>query len=182
MTWITKYVGNSRQTDENNNFGIKDIISAIAETYNETENKGIQEQTPDEAFNSSDIRVVIFKSAQKHNEKITKQQTLKVGDRVRIYETKDKFDKEKLTFSKSIHQITEIIGNKYKVSNNERLFKPHELLKINEVENAPDNDINIEIRKNKKQSKIIIIWNDWTQTKPIFNQNGENGILFQPKF
>jgi hypothetical protein len=141
--YLTKIV----HSKKSNNFGIKDIISAIVETYNETENKGIQEQTPDEAFNSSDIRTVIFKSAQKHNEKITSQQTLKVGDRVRIYETKDKFDKEKLTFSKSIHQITEIIGNKYKVSNNERLFKPHELLKIDQVENAPENDISIEIKK-----------------------------------
>ena len=58
-----------------------------------------------------------------------------------------------LTFSKSIHQITEIIGNKYKVSNNERLFKPHELLKIDQVENAPENDISIEIKKNKKTNK-----------------------------
>jgi hypothetical protein len=58
-----------------------------------------------------------------------------IGDKVRILEKKEKFDKGKQKFSKELYTIDKREGYKILVNGTSRKLKPAELLKANTVSN-----------------------------------------------
>ena len=96
-----------------------------------------------------------------HNEKVYKTVPFKSGENVRILEEKDnKFSKGKNKFSNEIYKISDNIGYKIAVTNDDnnklhRKFKPAELLKINKVDKPISKSYIEEVKADNKKGKII---------------------------
>lgn len=137
----------------NDKYSIKSLVKIIIDNYNDTIHKGIKMQTPNDVFNNRELRFDIFDESHKHNEKISTDINLEIGDTVRVLEAKKAFDKEKPQFSKHIYTINERSGNKFKVNDLTREFKSYELQKVDEskVENTNLTNVNESIKAKSKQ-------------------------------
>ena len=111
------------------------VLDKIIENYNNTQNRGLGNNTPNEVFENKELRYQSFMQGLTHNININKLLDLRIGDTVRIYEERKQFDKERPLFSKEIYTISDIKGNKYKVTGEKgeikRLFKQNEIQKVN---------------------------------------------------
>lgn len=141
-------------------YSIKQVVKDIVDNYNNTPHSSLDNTKPNEVFYNKEARMKIFNDNLQHNESIETTINLAVGDRVRIYNKKDSFSKEKPQFSKELYTISEQTGYKYYVvdSNDKKLsrrFKPTELLKVNEdaIQNKNVENIDKEITSNKKAVK-----------------------------
>ena len=80
---------------------------------------------------------------------------------MRILEEKDnKFSKGKNKFSNDIYKISDKIGYKISVTNDDdnklhRKFKPAELLKVNKVDKTISKEYSEEVKSDNKKGKII---------------------------
>lgn len=75
---------------------------------------------------------------------------LKVGDMVRIVIKKKTFQKgDTITYSPDIYRITEIKGNKYKLNDEEKLYKEYEIKKVSSIVYKPES------KQEKEQNEQI---------------------------
>lgn len=139
-------------------YTVPEVVSVIIENYNNTPHDGLNNITPNEAFENKHIRYENYKQGIEHNMNLASQSKFNIGDRVRVLDAFSLFEKEKPQFSKEIYTIKEYRGYKYKVEDKDgkqprRLFKFHELQKVDKVD-APVEEENIEnIKTSKKKIK-----------------------------
>lgn len=117
---------------------LKDVIH----NYNNTIHSTIKAK-PIDVFNGKAL----------NNQKISiVHHTFKVGDKVRIIRKKKIFDKiDEIKYSKDVHMVEEVKGNKIKVNGIARTYKPYELKNIGDlVENVVD-EPEKETEKNKQE-------------------------------
>ena len=152
---LMKYAFSTKHTKP-----VGNIMRDIIEGYNDTENKGLSGQTPNEVFESKELRYQMFQEGQIHNNNIDKNIDLKVGDRCRVYEEKDFMGKEQPRFSKEIYTIVELKGYKYKVKGEKgelkRLFKSNELLRVapDAVQQSRAEDLAPILRQEKTKERV----------------------------
>lgn len=103
----------------------------LIENYNSTVHRTTK-QKPYDVFNNNKLSRQVFNFVEKKFD---------VGDKVRIKQTKSVFSKgDSITYSPDVFIIDSIKGNRYELKNttnnkNEnRLYKPYELKKVNEIE------------------------------------------------
>ena len=94
------------------------------------------------------------------SEQVYKTVPFKSGENVRILEEKDTFSKGKNKFSNDTYKVSDKIGYKIAVKNDDdnkliRKFKPSELLKINKVDKPISKSYIEEEKEDKKKGKII---------------------------
>jgi hypothetical protein len=70
-----------------------------------------------------------------HNQQVYTTVPFNIGDKLRILEQKEKFDKGKKKFSKEVYTIDKKEGYKIIVNGTSRKLKPAELLKTTTVSN-----------------------------------------------
>ena len=138
---------------------IKDVVKYAVNTYNENEHKTIK-TTPNKAFTDNNLQVAHHLNDIIHNEKVYKTVPFKSGETVRILESKDMFSKGKNKFSNDVYKVSDKIGYKIAVKNDDdnklhRRFKPAELLKVNKVDNPISKSYIEEEKEDKKKGKVI---------------------------
>ena len=90
-----------------------------------------------------------------HNQQVYKTVPFDTGDKVRILEQKEKFDKGKQKFSKEVYTIDKKEGYKIKVNGTSRKLKPAELLKTTTTANPISEKYIQEKKEEKKKGKVI---------------------------
>lgn len=144
---IKSYVRKSKATSNQD-------IQEIVENYNDTVHSTISDK-PKNMFSNHARMIDIHAELQKFNDSYVLK--YKIGDIVRVKNSKTVFEKEKDIFSKETFKIIEIVNKKYKLEGKQRLYKENELLKVDEVQARP------KVIKPKKETKPIIT----TETKEI---------------
>ena len=133
---------------------IKDVVSSVIETYNNNSHRTLQNKTPNQVYNDIENQTARHIKDSLHNQQIYEKVPFDEGQKVRILEKKEKFDKGKQKFSKSIYTIDKKEGYKILVKDTKRKLKPSELLKADTVANPMlqsyiDNKI-----KTKEKAKV----------------------------
>jgi hypothetical protein len=90
-----------------------------------------------------------------HNQQVYKTVPFDTGDKVRILEQKEKFDKGKKKFSKEVYTIDKKEGYKMIVTGTSRKLKPAELLKTTTVSNPISEKYKQDKKEDKKKGKVI---------------------------
>ena len=106
-------------------------IDDITRMYNDMPHSSLANKTPNEVYQSEELQSKQYVDGLMGN--VKKTNLFAVGDKVRIYEEKGMFDKEKPRWSRVIHTVIGKVGNKYAVEGRRRKFKSFELMKINEA-------------------------------------------------
>ncbi len=133
---------------------IKEVVSSVIDTYNNNSHRTLNNKTPNEVFKDNDDQLARYLNDSAHNQTIYKSVPFNDGDKVRILEKKEKFDKGKQKFSKDIYTIDKKEGYKLIVKDEKRKLKPSELLKADKISNPISQSyINNKI-KSKENAKI----------------------------
>lgn len=132
------------------NYKIEELLKMIIENYNETPHQGIRNYTPNEVWADKNKRYEIFTEAIEENEGITKK-GFKKNDVVRVVDDTGK--KGRPMFSKELYEVEGMKGNKYAVKGLNKMFKPHELQKVDKVKNTAVKDMRAEMKTNEKLIK-----------------------------
>jgi hypothetical protein len=139
---------------------LKSVVKSAVDTYNDNEHRTIK-TTPNKAWKDNNLQIAHHLNNMMHNEKVYKTVPFKSGENVRILEEKDnKFSKGKNKFSNEIYKISDNIGYKIAVTNDDnnklhRKFKPAELLKINKIDKPISKSYIEEVKADNKKGKII---------------------------
>ena len=129
-------------------------MKSIVETYNSINHRTLNNKTPNEVFDDYDNQTTRHLNDSAHNQFIYQSVPFEDGQKVRILEQKEKFDKGKQKFSKSLYTIDKKEGYKLIIKDEKRKLKPSELLKADKVSN-PISQSYIDTKiKSKEQSKI----------------------------
>lgn len=126
---INKYM------DMTDNPKFESAIDEIVDIYNTTPHSSLKGHTPDDAYRDIKLQAKLYKEGQTHNAQLTKSIDLDIGDYVRKSLDKNKFEKEKQTYSKTVYAIHDILGKKYVLMDengniDDRHYKYSQLLKI----------------------------------------------------
>jgi hypothetical protein len=133
---------------------IKDVMKTIVETYNTSSHRTLNNKTPNQVFNDNENQMTRHLKDSAHNQQIYKSVPFEDGQKVRILEQKEKFDKGKQKFSKEVYTIDKKEGYKILVKGERRKLKPSELLKADIISNPiAQTYINNKI-KSKENAKI----------------------------
>ena len=114
---------------------LKDVMKTIIDTYNNSSHRTLNNKSPNQVFKDNDDQMARHLNDSLHNQQIYKSVPFDDGDKVRILEQKEKFDKGKQKFSKSIYTIDKKEGYKLIIKDEKRKLKPSELLKADTVSN-----------------------------------------------
>ena len=134
---------------------IKDVMKTIIDTYNNSSHRTLNNKTPNQVFKDNDDQMVRHINDSAHNQQVYKSVPFDTGDKVRILEQKEKFDKGKQKFSKDVHTVDKKEGYKIIVNGTNRKLKPAELLKTDTTAN-PISEKYIQDKKDeKKKGKVI---------------------------
>ena len=114
---------------------LKDVMKTIIDTYNNSNHRTLNNKSPNQVFKDNDDQMARHLNDSLHNQQIYKSVPFDDGDKVRILEQKEKFDKGKQKFSKSIYTIDKKEGYKLIIKDEKRKLKPSELLKADTVSN-----------------------------------------------
>ena len=134
---------------------IKDVMSSVIDTYNDSSNRGLKNKTPNEVYENHDNQLARHLTDMVHNQNIYKSVPFKPDDKVRILEERAKFDKGKKTFSKDIYTVNKKQGYKILLEGTSRKLKPGELVKVNSVSNPISEKYIQEKKADKKAGKIV---------------------------
>ena len=149
---------------------IKDVIKSIINTYNNNSHRTLKNKTPNEVFKDNDDQMTRYLNDSVHNQQVYKSVPFDTGDKVRILEQKEKFDKGKQKFSKEIYTIDKKEGYKIKVNGTSRKLKPSELLKADKVSNPISQayiDRTIKSKENAKITNKLIRNEDMTKQEAL---------------
>jgi len=105
-----------------------------------------------------------------HNQQVYKSVPFDSGQKVRILEQKEKFDKGKQKFSKELYTIDKKEGYKLIIKDEKRKLKPSELLKADKVSNPIPQayiDRTIKSKENAKITNKLIRNEDMTKEEAL---------------
>ena len=134
---------------------IKDIMKTIIDTYNSNSHRSLGNKSPNQVFKDNDDQMARHLNDSLHNQRVYKSVPFDTGDKVRILEKKERFDKGKQRFSKELYTIDHKDGYKLIVDGTRRKLKPSELLKTSTVSN-PIREKYIQEKKEEKQKGKVI--------------------------
>jgi hypothetical protein len=134
---------------------IKDVMKSIIDTYNNNSHRTLKNKTPNEVFKDNDDQTARHLNDTMHNQAIYKSVPFNDGDKVRILEKKEKFDKGKKKFSKELYTINKKEGYKILVNGTSRKLKPAELLKASTTANPISEKYIQDKKEEKKAGKVI---------------------------
>ena len=134
---------------------IKDVIASVIETYNKNSHRTLKNKTPNQVYKDNDDQTARYLNDTAHNQAIYKSVPFNDGDKVRILEKKEKFDKGKQKFSKEIYTINKKEGYKLLMNGTSRKLKPSELLKASTTANPISEKYVQEKKEEKKKGKVI---------------------------
>jgi hypothetical protein len=95
-------------------------------------------------------------SVRVESQQVYKKVQLDTGDKVRMLEKKEKFDKGKQNFSKELYTIDKKEGYKLIIKGEKRKLKPSELLKADKVSNPISQAYIDRTIKSKKMLRLQI--------------------------
>ena len=134
---------------------IKDVMTSVIDTYNDSSNRGLKNRTPNEVYENHDNQLARHLTDMVHNHNVYKSVPFKSDDKVRILEDKGKFEKGKKTFSKDVYTVNKKQGYKILVDGTSRKLKPSELLKVNSVSNPISDKYIQEKKADKKAGQVV---------------------------
>ena len=128
-----------------------DIIDDIIKNYNNTYHTGIKIEPA--KVNSFIENEIVQEKKQQTKEIKNNEIEYNIGDKIRVKNTKEVFDKNKATYSAEVYIISKVNSNsvRAKYNNEEFNFKKSRIFKIDEIENINSNS---NIIKAKKMYKI----------------------------
>ena len=137
----------------------KHVVKSVVETYNDNDHRTIK-TTPNKAWKDNNLQLAHHLKDMIHNEQVYKTVPFKSGENVRILEEKEMFGKGKNKFSNETYKISDKIGYKISVTNDDdnklhRKFKPSELLKVNKADNPISKAYIDEVKADKKAGKVV---------------------------
>lgn len=152
-----------------------DIIDKIIYNYNHTYHNGIKIEPYKVNYL---IENDIVNEKREITEDIKESEVIfNKGDKVRVKQTREIFEKNKPVFSKEIYKITKVNKNSVRVvdkNDDEYTVKKSNLLKIDKVENDfDDNNIKEAIKINKQTTKI--------KKEDLINEPTERRLRSNPK-
>lgn len=131
-----------------------DELDSIMKAYNDTPHSSLpQSSTPDEVDEDVVMLTTIKDKNARVNKEMEKEIKVKVGDNVRLAESKGTFEKEKGTFSKKIHVVEERVGNRFKIEGKKKLYKYYELLVVDKDSVIGNVEVK-NIERNKKKYNV----------------------------
>jgi hypothetical protein len=133
---------------------IKDVMKSIIDTYNSNGHRTLNNKSPNQVFKDNDDQITRHIHDSLHNQQVYKTVPFDTGDKVRILEQKEKFDKGKQKFSKELYTIDEREGYKLIIKDEKRKLKPSELLKADKVSNTISQAYIDKTIKSKENAKI----------------------------
>ena len=142
------------------NINFIDVLQEIVDNYNNSSHSSLKDQSPNDVFNNKKLQIDKKNEDLIYNLEVKENIKLNIGTHVRIFNSKKIFDKEGQTFSKKIYSISEQVGNKYKVADDEdnikkKLYKFNELQIIEKDKIEPiNNNVNKKINQLKIKHKI----------------------------
>ena len=134
---------------------IKDVISSVIATYNSSSHRTLKNRSPNQVFKDNDDQVVRHINDSAHNQQVYKSVPFESGQKVRILEQKEKFDKGKQKFSKDVYTVDKKEGYKIIVNGTTRKLKPAELLKASTTANPISEKYIQDKKEEKKAGKVI---------------------------
>jgi len=134
---------------------IKDVMKAIIDTYNSSSHRTLKNRSPNQVFKDNDDQVVRHINDSAHNQQVYKSVPFESGQKVRILEQKEKFDKGKQKFSKDVYTVDKKEGYKIIVNGTNRKLKPAELLKASTTANPISEKYIQDKKEEKKAGKVI---------------------------
>ena len=149
---------------------IKDVMKTIIDTYNNSSHRTLNNKTPNQVFKDNDDQMVRHINDSAHNQQVYKSVPFDTGDKVRILEQKEKFDKGKQKFSKELYTIDKKEGYKLIIKDEKRKLKPSELLKADKVSNPIPQayiDRTIKSKENAKITNKLIRNEDMTKQEAL---------------
>jgi hypothetical protein len=134
---------------------IKDVMTSVIDTYNESSHRTLKNKTPNEVFKNQDDQLARHLNDMVHNHSIYKSVPFKSDDKVRILEERAKFEKGKKIFSKDVYTVNKKQGYKILLDGTSRKLKPGELLKVNSVSNPISDKYIQEKKADKKAGQVV---------------------------
>ena len=134
---------------------IKDVIAAVIATYNSSSHRTLKNRSPNQVFKDNDDQIARHLNDSAHNQQVYKSVPFDSGQKVRILEQKEKFDKGKQKFSKDIYTVDKKEGYKILVNGTSRKLKPAELLKASTTSNPISEKYIQDKKEEKKAGKVI---------------------------
>ena len=134
---------------------IKDVMKSIIETYNNSSHRTLNNKTPAQVFKDNDDQMTRHINDSGHNQQVYKSVPFDSGQKVRILEQKEKFDKGKQKFSKELYTIDKKEGYKIIVNGTSRKLKPAELLKVSTTANPISEKYIQDKKEEKKAGKVV---------------------------
>ena len=134
---------------------IKDVIATVIATYNNSSHRTLKNKSPNQVFKDNDDQIARHLNDSAHNQQVYKSVPFESGQKVRILEQKEKFDKGKQKFSKDVYTVDKKEGYKIIVNGTSRKLKPAELLKASTTAN-PISDKYIQDKKEEKKAGKVI--------------------------
>jgi hypothetical protein len=134
---------------------IKDVIASVIATYNSSSHRTLKNRSPNQVFKDNDDQIARHLNDSAHNQQVYKTVPFKDGDKVRILEQKEKFDKGKQKFSKDVYTVDKKEGYKIIVNGTTRKLKPAELLKASTTSNPISEKYIQDKKEEKKAGKVI---------------------------
>lgn len=113
-----------------------DALPDIVHNYNNTFHRGIQ-CTPLEAERSPQIRKQIRNASSFKTSLLDYTKDLHVGDKVRVLQNRQLFEKEGPKWSRQVYEIAEDNITTFGLKGEDRIYKHYELRKVQKVETNP---------------------------------------------
>jgi hypothetical protein len=130
-------------------------MKSIIDTYNSNSHRTLNNKSPNQVFKDNDDQMTRHINDSLHNQQVYKSVPFDAGDKVRILEQKEKFDKGKQKFSKELYTIDKKEGYKIIVNGTSRKLKPAELLKTSITANPISEKYIQDKKEEKKAGKVI---------------------------
>jgi hypothetical protein len=134
---------------------IKDVMKTIIDTYNNSSHRTLNNKTPNQVFKDNDNQMTRHINDSVHNQQVYKSVPFDSGQKVRILEQKEKFDKGKQKFSQEVYTVDKKEGYKIIVNGTSRKLKPAELLKTSITANPISEKYIQDKKEEKKAGKVI---------------------------
>jgi hypothetical protein len=134
---------------------IKDVISSVIATYNSSSHRTLKNRSPNQVFKDNDDQITRHLNDSAHNQQVYKSVPFESGQKVRILEQKEKFDKGKQKFSKDVYTVDKKEGYKIIVNGTNRKLKPAELLKASTTANPISEKYIQDKKEEKKAGKVV---------------------------
>lgn len=135
---IKQYIQKYMLVHQNNKW--TQWLPKLVDIYNDTPHVGLKgadgTTTPNEVFDDGDFAAAVHKGRASHNRKVGRSFDIEVGDKVRVRQGKQTFEKEKARYSTALYRVVAQDGYRFRLQDEsgspvDRLYRPSELLKVN---------------------------------------------------